>query len=111
MGKWKCWQNEEKTEDQHEEKMKDAPSKWKDDRKEGESASKSKERQEVRKKRARITKEKKLQIAASDQKKPPRGRGAVVEYYTKCRREMLQGRKRSRQVVGVGNKKAVTRRQ
>jgi hypothetical protein len=60
MDKWKCWQNEGKTEDQPEEKREDAPSKWMDERKECESASEPEERREVCKKRARITEVEKL---------------------------------------------------
>ena len=79
MGKWKCWQNERKTENQPEAQNEDAPSKSKDERKEGESASEPEERREVRKKRARITEVEKLQFAAVDQRKSPRGKAVVME--------------------------------
>ena len=79
MGKWKCWQNEGKTEDQPEETKEDAPSKSKDERKECESASEPEERREVRRKRARITEVEKLQIAAGDKRKSPRGKAVVME--------------------------------
>lgn len=50
MDKENCWQNEGKTEVQPEDKMEDAPSKWKDERKKCELPSDSNELREVRKK-------------------------------------------------------------
>ena len=79
MGKCKCSQNEGKTLEQPEEQREEAPTKGKDDGKNGDAVCEQEKHRQIRKKRTRITEMERLVIDTGAQANPTKRRTAVVE--------------------------------